>query len=345
MARYHDYSEQPTYQIDLSIAENPFGASPVVLERIRNLHMQDIATYKERISDGLLRDIATYANVPASHVMLTRGARDGLDVALRAYIQPGNTVLTTQPTFPYIEFATQQQRLTLHKLEWPPESQLDIDAVLKTAHAQSAKAVYLCNPNNPTGHTISVAALLDLAQRFQGVLIVAETNIEFDGESLAAHVGKQSNIILLRSFSKGFGLAGLRIGYTIAHEHSIQLMQRQQPPHIISNVALHAAHAALQDIEWMQRHVKATQKEAQFLIQELQARGYIVYPSKANCFVVRAPKRYASAALFIEHLRAHQANAVVGDYFGMPDYIRLAPRTRKTNQAFLHVLDTIDATI
>jgi histidinol-phosphate/aromatic aminotransferase/cobyric acid decarboxylase-like protein len=207
--------------------------------------------------------------------------------------------------------------------------------------------VFLCNPNNPTGRLLNKKSILNLVKRTQAFVIVDEANIEFGGSSVIREIKRLKNLIVLRTFSKGFGLAGLRIGFCGANPDIIKVLKTMNQPFPVSSLALKAAAIALEDEEFIKKTRVFMATERDFLTRDLRKSGFEVIDSQANNLLVKVTPNFRSSNDFVNRLSKKGVSVVNGTSFkGLgQEFVRISPRSRKINLRFLEVLNNMLSTL
>jgi histidinol-phosphate aminotransferase len=267
--------------INLASNESPFPPSPRVRSAIRKA-IKYLNLYPDPWATELREKIASYTRVGVENVILGNGSDELLDLTCRLFLDPGDRVLVPVPTFSIYEIAV---RLAGADPQfWPlPEFQWKGEELLQAAG--KAKMVFVCRPNNPTGNSAAEETILELL-RGGKIVVVDEAYGEFARYSLAKHVTTHENLVVLRTFSKAFGLAGLRIGYALASPKVVEAMQRIKQPFSVNSLALVAASAALDDLPYMNRVVEEVVKERGRMREELLSMKLRVLESDANFLMV-----------------------------------------------------------
>ena len=273
--------------IQLATNENPFGISPKAVEA-----MQQQATICNRYPDVRAKELraklATVCGVSAEQVMVTDGATQGLNFIGEVFLRPGDEAIVTPPTYP--NYYTIIKRMQAKLVEVPlTEATLtpDFDKVM-AAVTPKTKLIFLCNPNNPTGTLIPSAELHAFAQALPRhvVLVVDEAYLDFvedpSYKNMVDAVSDDTNVIVVRTFSKMYGMAGARIGYLISNVEIVNYLQRDATGFCTNRPALYGALAALDDKEFLDMSVAMTKKSRAFLAAEMRKHGFTVWESHAN---------------------------------------------------------------
>lgn len=270
--------------IKLDSNENPFGPSPRALEALADVKVWN----RYATQDELRPAIAEYAGVAAENIVVGNGADEIIDLLERIVLSPGDAIIDCPPTFEmYGKYA---RVIGARVIEVPrrDDFKLDIDAI---EQSKDAKLIFVANPNNPDGSLTSqsdVERLLAL----DAIIVLDEAYVEFGNISYAERVKTQPNLVVLRTFSKWAGLAGLRIGYCIASARIADQILRTKSPYNVNAAAIVAAHASLQDAAYLQANVKRIVAERERLAVALEATGILEpFPSCTNFILCRVVGR------------------------------------------------------
>jgi histidinol-phosphate aminotransferase len=308
-------------------------------------HRPLLNRYPDPQPANLIAQLASLYGIAPERALVTRGSDEGIDLLLRAFCTAGqDAILITPPTYGMytVSAAIQNARVVKVPLVRERNFALDADAVLR-AVTPEVKLVFLCSPNNPTGQLLERTAVLRLAQSLAGkaVIVVDEAYVDFSGvPSLATEIGANPNIVVLRTLSKAFGLAGARVGTTIAHPAVIGVLQKIIAPYPMPTPVLQAALAALtpEARAAASESVRNIVAERQRLAAALPILPVVkqVWPSDANFLLVEV----ADAG------RAMQAGRGAGVIWrdrskDVPNTIRITVGTAAENDATLEVLSHV----
>ena len=265
--------------IKLDANENPYGCSPRVNQALADYPYLNI--YPDDGQTELRKLLAGYAAVDAGHVVAGSGSNQLIDLVLRLLIGSGDEVINCVPTFGVFRFSTELCGGTL--VEVPREENFAVAvAAVKAAISKKTKIIFLVNPNNPTGTMTPRQDILQLLDTGLPVL-VDEAYYEFSGETVAPLIGRYDNLMVLRTFSKWAGLAGLRIGYGLFPARVADYLLRIKIPYNVNVAALVAVRESLKDVDYLMSTTRAIIAERERLFAELKKIAWLKpYPSKAN---------------------------------------------------------------
>ena len=286
--------------VRLDANENPYGPSPRVAGALAALSPADLARYPDRKP---LRDaIAAREGLTAEWIEVSNGSDDILRNLIDMTVAPGQTAVVTAPTFSMNILFLMVREARIAKVPFGPNDTFPEEEIIATAQKEKAKLLLLVDPGAPIGALIASAAIERVVAALPDTLVVVdEAYGEFAGVTALPLVRRYPNLVVTRTFSKAWGLAGMRVGYCFADPGIIQPLSTALSPYPLSAAAVAAALAALSDEGWMRRCVEKIVKERERLAALLAALGYTVYPSAANSVVLTGERLAAAAA----HLKQH----------------------------------------
>ncbi|MEM2384656.1 MAG: histidinol-phosphate transaminase [Candidatus Bathyarchaeia archaeon] len=330
--------------LDFSSNVNPLGPSKRVIEAIYKSLWQ-IPYYPDPDYIELRETISNYiSGIKADNVIVGNGSTELIHLFCETFIEKGDSALILVPTFGEYEVAVRKAggKPIFIKLDW--DFRVNVNRLLKKM-TQQVKVIFLCNPNNPTSILTPQDVVLkniEASLRSNILVFIDEAFIEFVDErryySLAREIKNYQNLFILRSLTKAFGLAGLRIGYGIAHEDMIDMLSRAKVPWNISCLAQVAAISALEDQEHLKRTQRLISEEKEFLLSELEGiKGLKVFPPDANFIFMDIRRSGLTAMQLKERMLLH--GILLRDcssFTGLDEYyVRISIRTREDNEKFL----------
>lgn len=263
----------------LDAGENTFGPSPKVkktLGEFAGYQYYPDPEYKE-----LRKMLAAYTNVSYDSVVVGNGGDEIIDLLTRLTLEPGDEIINLTPTFSSYALSTKLSHGKVIIVPRGADYEVDINAVYE-AVGKRTKIIFLCNPNNPTGNITPISTIEKLLQ-LNALVVVDEAYFEFCGESAAPLVKKYKNLVIIRTLSKWAGIAGLRAGYALMNENLAREIMKIKPPYNLNTAAEVAARAALSDVGYYKKIIKAITKERERLALELQKTDAVkVWPSGGN---------------------------------------------------------------
>lgn len=290
----------PSFIVKLDANENPYGASPKTLAALKDFSLPNF--YPDPASRELRKGLAAYTGVPEEHLLVGSGADELIDLLLRVMLEPGQKILTFPPTFEMYGVNARINNGAVLSVPRRADFSLDLEQTLTAVRAEQPRILFLTHPNNPTGRLETreeVEALLAL----DTLVVIDEAYIEFAGEenSWMREVVTRENLVVLRTFSKWAGLAGLRVGYGAFPAWLASVMWKAKPPFNVNAAAQAAAEAALSDLGCLRRSIAMLNAERARLADALCQIPFLeVYPSSANfvlCQVVGRDSAEVQTAL------------------------------------------------
>jgi histidinol-phosphate aminotransferase len=270
-------------EADLSDNTNLFGAPPAALRELAKSANDDIARYPGLHTRRLREAIAEYAGVRPDEVVMGCGSDDVIDSAVRAFAEPGESLGYSDPTFSMIPVFAKVNGVIPVTVPFTSSLDIDPEALLATR----ARIIYVCSPNNPTGVAPSRAAVDHIIERAPGLVIIDEAYAEFSGSGRVADAPKHDNVLVTRTLSKAFGMAGFRIGYGTGNAALVHDVLKVRGPYKENAPGERAAAAALrEDVAWMQRLAAQAVENRDRFAAELRANGFNPFPSDANFLLV-----------------------------------------------------------
>jgi histidinol-phosphate aminotransferase len=278
--------------IDLSDNTNLWGAPPSALRTLRATVEESVTRYPTAFKPELSEALAAYAGVAPDMIVTGCGSDDVLDCAFRAFAEPGDVICLPAPSFSMIPVFARTNGLV--PVEVPLTARLDADA--EAMIETGARITYLCSPNNPTGEAFSRESVEQIVRQAAGLVIIDQAYAEFGGESFIDLVSNGRPVLVTRTLSKAFGLAGLRVGYGIGSPEIVREIMKARGPYKVSGVADRAAIAVLEnDQPWVAEHVADVVANRARFRKELAQRGISSLPSAAN-FVLLPVKDCAAVS-------------------------------------------------
>ncbi len=333
------YGETARGLINMASNESPFGPSPSVLKAIRRA-VSLIGFYPDPGVDGLKKKVAGYLGIGSDHLVFGNGSDELIDIVCKSFLDMGDKVLIPLPTFSFYEIASRvnggvPKFMKLRGFRW--------DSRELVSAAKDVKLVFIGRPNNPTGNGVDVGGIEDLLDAGK-VVVVDEAYAEFAGYSVIGLVRRRENLVVLRTFSKAFGLAGLRVGYAVAHPNIAEVFERIRQPFSVNVLAQVAAERALLDQRYLRWVVSEVRRGREYLYEELSGLGMRVLPSDANFLMANVSNFGMGAREFCDFLLEH--GILVRDLSGFrgigPDWVRITVGTREQNEKLIHVLKKLE---
>ena len=315
----------------LDFNENTSGCSPRVLERLRQLDGEVLARYPERDKGEAI--VASCLGVSRDELLLTNGTDEAIHLICETYLSPGDEVLIVVPTFAMFEIYAAAAGARVISIPAAAEFQFPTKEVISRVTSRT-RLIAVANPNNPTGTFLAPADLMNIAHAApDAALLVDEAYFEFCGESMLPKWREIPNLFVSRTFSKAYGMAGLRIGVLMGNAEQMSVVRRGSSPYNLNSVALACLPDALADQEFISDYVAEAVEGRRALESELAAWDIHFWPSRANFVLFHLGERCKP---FIAEMRGR--GILVRDRSSDPgcqDCVRITVGTREHNQRML----------
>ncbi len=331
--------EQPSIGervVKLNTNENPFPPSEKVMQAIAQIESEQLRRYPNPTADVFRIAAAKVLGVDKDMIMAGNGSDDILSIAVRTFLGAGDLLAYPDPTYSLYPVLADLAEVAYTTVPWDKDYALPIDALLGT----NAKAIFLANPNAPTGTFIPPAKLRDLAKKFTGLLLIDEAYVDFADDNCLPLVKENANVVICRTLSKAYSLAGMRFGFAIAQRPVITEMMKVKDSYNCDAVSTCAAAAAITDQEYAKDKWEYVRKERARLTKELNSMGWKVIPSQANFVLVNVPDNNGKAAYL-----GLKEQGILVRYFdrpGLTDKIRITVGTADENNALLAGIKSLE---
>lgn len=334
--------------IKLASNENPLGPSPKALAAVSKALSQQ-HFYPDPSAYEFLGTLEKMWKVPREKLSIGNGSDEIIDLLTRIFCEAGEGVLTAQAAFQAYQVSSSANRLNLYKTPLTKDSRFDLRAMAEEflAHPErKVRLIFVANPNNPSGTFVTRAEMEDFFARLGGrddvLLVFDEAYTEFlrapEAASAMDYVSKVSNLVVLRTFSKAYGLAGFRVGAIVAAPEIIEIYNRVRKPFNVNDLAQVAATAAVQDIEFIEASRKVTWEGLEYFARELTRLGLKFLPSQGN-FVLFDTERDAMQ-VYEAMLREGVILRPVLNY-GMKRELRMSVGLPAENEAAIRGLEKV----
>jgi histidinol-phosphate aminotransferase len=282
----------------LDFNESTIGCSPRVLARLRSLDAETLARYPER--EPVEREVADVFGLDSAQVLLTNGVDEAIHLLCSTYLEDGDEAIIVVPTFAMYGIFARAEGASVIEVQAKENFLFPLEELLARI-GQRTRLIAVANPNNPTGAVVAGDVLLHIAQAApQAALLVDEAYFEFHGETVIDHTRHVPNLFVARTFSKAYGLAGLRIGILAGSQQQMANVRRVASPYNVNAVALTVLPAALKDRNYVEQYAADVRRNRAILEQELVNLDLRFWPSHANFVLVRVGGAHAE---FVRALR------------------------------------------
>jgi len=327
-----------TGYLRLDLGESSRPASPRVLQALQQLAPEELSHYPD--SSVLTSKLARLHRVEPQQVIVTAGSDEGIRWSFSAFVEEGARVAIPRPTFGAFLTAAEAAGAFVERIDYLEDLSFPVEEFRKRLSPPTPRMAVLANPNAPTGTTLPNEILLEFAHVSPNTLfLINESFASYQEHSLLDRGSLPPNLLVLRSFSKDYGLAGMRIGYLIGHREVIEALQIVRPQHTVSTASLRAACVAIDEHAAMISHVAEVRSVMERLVRKLEARSIEARATAANFVLVKlsSPLQPWAAAF-----AAHKVLVGTWGHVGpMANYIRVTVNNDDESARFLDTLDLI----
>lgn len=269
--------------IDLSDNTNVFGVPPVALATLRETAAATVSRYPSLYAGTLKAALADYCGADPTEIVTGCGSDDVLDSAIRAVAEPGDLIALPTPSFAMIPIFARMNGLNAVEVPLRADHDIDAEALLRAG----ARIIYICSPNNPTGTVATDASMRRILGESRGLVIIDEAYAEFGDRSYLDDARRHGRLLVVRTLSKAFGLAGLRIGYAVGAPPLVAEVEKSRGPYKVNAIAEQVAIAALtRDRSWVRERIADAIVIRERFMQSVQELGLAPLPSSANFILI-----------------------------------------------------------
>jgi histidinol-phosphate aminotransferase len=318
--------------VKLNTNENPYPPSPRVMEAIRAISPEALRRYPSPTSDAFREAAARVHGVTPDMVLPGNGSDEVLSMIVRTFCGPGDVIAYPDPTYSLYPILAEIADVRVAAVPWEPGWDLPIEALLAT----NARAIFFANPNAPSGTLVPPERVRELAKHTTAAVLVDEAYVDFAGRDCLGLLATCENVIVTRTLSKGYSLAGLRFGYALAAPELLAQVAKVKDSYNCDAISIAAATAALEDQAHARRGWEQVRAERQRVAADLRRRGWTVIPSEANFLLATVPGGDAAGVY-----RALKARGVLVRFFdkpGLSDKVRITIGTPEENDLLLAAL-------
>ena len=324
-------------KLRLDFNENTVGCSPRVIDALRNgLDAANLAVYPEY---GVAKEaVARHFRVQPSEFVFTNGTDEAIQVFINTYVDDGQEVLLLRPAYAMYRFYAEVAGASIREVAYPqPGMEFPLQEVLD-AITPETRAIIISNPNNPTGTGVSLLGIERILHRGRkAAVMVDEAYYEFSGVTALTEIERVPNLFVSRTFSKVFGMAGMRLGCLFSHRANIEYLHKAQSPYSVNTLAVIAAQAAVEDTAYVEAYVAEVLAARELLCFGLEKLGIPYVPSSANFVLGYFGKRAVEVR---DALRGH-AILVRDRSYEIPGGVRITVGTREQTRRLLAALEEV----
>jgi histidinol-phosphate aminotransferase len=319
--------------IKLNTNENPYPPSPHALAVLRDFASEGLRRYPDPFAQEFCQAVSVALGVPADWVIVGNGSDDLLNVLVRACAEGSDRpVVYPMPTYVLYRTLATLQPATAIEIPYGPNFQLPIAELV----AAKGALTLIATPNSPSGHVVPLADLRQLAQQATGVVVIDEAYVDFAETTALSLVQEFAHVIVLRTLSKGYALAGLRLGFGIAHPQLLAGLFKVKDSYNIDAIAIAVGAAAMRDQAYKQARADQVKQSRSHLTADLRQLGFTVLDSHGN-FVLATPPA-GNAEMLHSQLKARGILVRYFNQAGLTDKLRISIGTEVQNQRLVAVL-------
>lgn len=331
--------EQPAANvriIKLNTNENPYPPSPKAMQVLREFDGERLRRYSDPRASAFRQAASQVLGVPADWIVVGNGSDDLLTMIMRACTEPGRKVVYPMPTYVLYRTLAEIQAADVEEVPFPDDYALPVEKLI----AAQGAVTFIASPNSPSGTAIPLDVLDKLASQLSGVLVIDEAYVDFAESSALELVKTHENVIVLRTLSKGYSLAGLRLGFGIGNPVVLEGLIKVKDSYNVDAIACAVGTAAIADRDYKHSNAEKVKADRGKLTAELQQLGFEVLPSQANFVLARVPDA-AKAQFLYQKLKDR---GILVRYFPQPrldDKLRITVGTPEENAQLLEALSQL----
>ena len=296
----------------------------------------DLRIYPQEEENRLKEKIGEYLKIPDECVAIGNSSDEVMDRVIRIFLEKGDRAITFTPTFSVFKYCVNYGGADFVGVPLRDDFTIDL-AGMRAAFTPEAKLLYLCSPNNPTASQLRLEEVEAMTEEFPGIVLVDEAYAEYADYSVVPLISKYENLVVLRTFSKAFGLAGLRLGYAVANLKLAMTIDKLPTPYAVNVVSLSMGRKLLENYAMVQKSVEALKAERARLINRLNdIKGIKAFDSKANFVLFNTGKPYE--AIYTSLLRKGLVIKKLGKLLKYPNCLRSTVGLPETNRKLLKAL-------
>lgn len=323
--------------VKLNTNENPYLPSPNVTKTLQNFDLHKLQRYPSPIGQDFRKAAAKLNGLEPENILCTNGGDDALTICIRSFCDKDRPLAFPSPTYTLYEVLAKIQNCPVIEVAYPADLSLPTEELAAT----NAKLTIVCNPNAPTSSFISPEKIGELATKLKGksILLIDEAYADFAEDNCVRLISEHENVIILRSMSKGYSLAGLRFGYLMSNPEMIDGLMKVKDSYNVDSIAIAVAAAAVSDQEYFKSNVEKIKAERASLSNQLRELGFIVPQSNTNFVFAQSVKQSAKSVFD----KLVEKNIFVR-YFprpGIDDKLRITVGTQEENSKLIEALKEI----
>jgi len=279
------YNPKLNNELRMDTNTNVLGSNPAALKYLSEMK-EDLEGYPNTYSDGLRTALADLYGLETENFIAGNGSDEMLDISFKTFTEWGDDCVVPIPSYTLYDYFVTMNGGKTHEVDLTEDFQLDVDAIIRS----NAKIAIMPSPNNPTGNIFKHKDIEEILSKFEGIVIVDEAYVEYAPKgSMIKKVNEFDNLIVLRTFSKAYAMAGLRVGYAATNLDLADMMNSVKIPYSLNKICEHAAIAAVKDQDFIKRSMEMVSEQRPILSSELKHLGFEPYHSDANFILAKCP--------------------------------------------------------
>jgi histidinol-phosphate aminotransferase len=321
--------------LKLNTNENPYPPSPKVFQTLQTLDPEWLRRYPDPTAIAFRQAASAVLNIPIDWITVGNGSDELISLIVRAFVEPGAAVVYPMPSYVLYRTVAQLQGAQPIEIAYDESFRFPLQEVL----AAQGAVTFIASPNSPIGNVVSLEILETLATHLRGLLVIDEAYVDFTNHSALSLIQHHDNVIILRTLSKGYSLAGLRLGFAIAHPTLIQDLNKIKDSYAVDAIAALAGAAAIRDQDYKNSTVQKILRSRAALHQNLVALGFRVWPSEGNFLLVQPQRHEQSVTALQQHLKTQ---GILVRHFNLPgvaDKLRITVGTDAQNEQLCQTLE------
>lgn len=335
----YNFNAKPGIKLDQNESpyDIPAGLKQKIFDRVKKKAWN---RYTTMLSDPLREALSSKLDIPVEHIVVGVGSDEMINIAMVMVLGQGKTVLYPVPTFPLYSINARNLEAEQITPRLGAGFSFPIDEILNTIRNKQVELIILTSPNNPTGNSMELSDMEEIVKAAKGLVLIDEAYHEFCGKTALSLQKKYKNCIILRTFSKALGIAGLRVGYCIADPSVVEYLHKVRLPFSLNLFSETAAVTLLEHDDLIKRNIAKINRNKAVLIKDLQSMGTLkIYPSDTNFFIADVGKNRPAITNELA-----QKDIVVRDFSGQPlleNCIRITVGSRENNEKLVRTMKTV----
>lgn len=321
--------------IKLNSNENPYPPSPAVEKVLQSFDWKRLRRYSDPFANEFRNATSNALGVPSDWIIVGNGSDEVLNLVIRACAQPGRKVVYPMPTYVLYRTLAYMQPAEIIEIPYPEDYRLPVEEIVRADGA----ITFIATPNSPSGHVVPLEDLRSLAKKLSGVLVIDEAYVDFTSEDVLSIVKEFENVISIRTLSKGYSLAGIRLGFGIANPKLLAGLYKIKDSYNIDAIANAVGAAAMQDQSYKNACIEKIKISREKLAAELRELSFHVWDSQTNFLLVQTPRDNAEDI----YLKL-KAQGILIRYFkqlGLENKLRITVGTDEQNQELVASLTSL----